>query len=51
MLAGLLYGVEPGDPGAFATAALVLLAVAAAATLLPARQALRVDPARTMRVE
>jgi predicted permease len=51
VLAGLLYGVTPGDPVTFVGAAVVLLAVAAVATVLPARQALRVDPAATMRVE
>ncbi|HEU4628502.1 MAG TPA: ABC transporter permease [Gemmatimonadaceae bacterium] len=51
VLASLLYGVTPADPVAFTAAALVLLAVALAATLLPARRALRVDPARTMRTE
>lgn len=50
VLGSLLYGVTPNDPTAFAGAAAVLV-VALAATLLPARQALRVDPARTMRVE
>ncbi len=51
VLASLLYGVTPADPAAFAGAAAVLLVVAVAATLLPARRALHVDPARTMRVE
>jgi ABC-type antimicrobial peptide transport system permease subunit len=51
LLAGLLYGVTPGDPAAFLGAAVALLAVALVATLLPARGALRVDPAATMRVE
>lgn len=50
-LASMLYGVAPGDPLAFAGAAVVLVIIALLATLLPARQALRVDPARTMRVE
>ena len=51
VLASLLYGVTPADPASFAGAAAVLLVVAVAATLLPARRALHVDPARTMRVE
>ena len=51
LLASLLYGVGPGDPAAFLGAALALLAVAVVATVLPARQALRVDPAATMRAE
>ncbi len=51
LLASLLYGVTPGDPAAFLGAAVALLAVAVVATLRPARSALRVDPAATMRVE
>ena len=51
VVASLLYGIAPGDPLAFGAAALALLVVAVAATLLPARQALRVDPARTIRAE
>lgn len=50
-LESMLYGVAPGDPAAFAGAAAVLVVISVAATLLPARQALRVDPARTMRAE
>jgi putative ABC transport system permease protein len=50
-LAGLLYGITPNDPLAFGGAALVLLGIAAAATLIPARHALRVDPARAIRTE
>jgi ABC-type antimicrobial peptide transport system permease subunit len=51
VLEGLLYGVTPDDPLAFGGAALVLLGIAVAATLIPARQALRVDPARAIRTE
>lgn len=47
----MLYGITVDDAGAFVGAALLLVFVAIVATLLPARQALRVDPARTMRVE
>ncbi|HEU4628503.1 MAG TPA: ABC transporter permease [Gemmatimonadaceae bacterium] len=51
VIASLLYGIAPSDPVTFVGAALALLVIALAATLLPARQALRVDPARTIRVE
>jgi predicted permease len=51
VVASLLYGIAPSDPPTFLAAALALLLVALLATLLPARQALRVDPARTMRTE
>ncbi len=44
LLAGLLYGVAPGDPVTVLTVALTLLAVATAACLSPALRATRVDP-------
>jgi len=48
-LASLLYGVAPGDPGTFAAVALLLLAVASGASLMPTLKAMRVDPAVTLR--
>jgi predicted permease len=48
-LGGLLYDVTPTDPLTFATAALVLLAVAALACWLPAQQATRIDPMLALR--
>lgn len=50
-LESMIFGVAPGDPVAFAGAAAVLVVMALVATLVPARQALRVDPARAMRAE
>ena len=51
LLRGYLYGLSPLDPLAY-TGVLTLLAVtAAAATLVPARRACRVDPAITLREE
>lgn len=50
-LAGLMYGVTPDDPIAYGGAAAVLLTVALVATLLPALQALRVDPVTAIRTE
>jgi ABC-type antimicrobial peptide transport system permease subunit len=44
LLSSLLYGIEPTDPLTFTAAALALLAVAAIASWLPARQASRLDP-------
>jgi len=49
--AGLLYGIEPVDPIALGAAVLVLGAVCAVATLLPARRATHVDPAVALRAE
>ena len=49
--AGLLYGVSPLDPLAYALAAAILLLVSAAANLMPALAAARVDPIRALRSE
>lgn len=47
----LLYGVEPYDPVIFVTVALLLFAIAAAATLLPMARALGGSPLRALREE
>jgi hypothetical protein len=46
-----LYGISPHDPLAFVAAMTVLVFSAAAAGALPARRALRIDPARTLRTD
>jgi len=51
VLQSLLFGVSPTNPVLIASAALVLLAVAAAAGYAPARRAARVDPAEALRTE
>ncbi len=49
MMASLLYGVRPHDPAVFLIVPLLLLAVAALASYLPARRATMVDPIIALR--
>ncbi|HEX9633205.1 MAG TPA: ABC transporter permease [Gemmatimonadales bacterium] len=51
LLAGLLFGVGPMDPGSVAAAAMVLVSVAAVAVWVPARRAGRVEPGRVLSAE
>jgi predicted permease len=51
LMASLLHGVTPFDPAAFAGAAGSLLLVSAAACLLPALRATRVNPVSALRAE
>jgi putative ABC transport system permease protein len=50
-ISGLLFGVEPLDLVTFASVPVVLIGVAAVATIVPARRAARVDPVIDMRAE
>jgi predicted lysophospholipase L1 biosynthesis ABC-type transport system permease subunit len=50
-LGTLLYEVSPTDPAVLALTSAGLLAVAAAASLVPALRAIRVDPANALRAE
>jgi predicted permease len=51
LLTGLLFGVAPLDLTTFVTAAIVFGAVALAASSLPARRAMRLDPVAALRSE
>ncbi len=51
LLRHLVWGVRPGDPLTFAAVAIVLLAVASAASFLPALRVTRLNPAETLRQE
>jgi putative ABC transport system permease protein len=51
VLTAFLFGVGAGDPLTFGLVALLLLTVAAAASYLPSRRALSVDPVVALRAE
>jgi ABC-type antimicrobial peptide transport system permease subunit len=51
VLAGLLYGIKPGDPLTFAGVSVFLGLVAFISCYLPARRAASIDPMRSLRAE
>ncbi len=51
LIASKLFGVNAYDPGAIAATVLILAAVGAAAGLIPARRASRIDPMHALRYE
>jgi ABC-type antimicrobial peptide transport system permease subunit len=46
-----LFEVSPIDPATFSVVAMILLAAAVAASVIPARRAMRVDPVNALRAE
>ncbi len=51
LLSGLLFGVTPRDPAAFAGTTVLLTGITLLACWIPARRAARVDPTRALKVE
>lgn len=50
-LRGMLFGVQPHEPGAFVGAAIVIAIVTIGAAGVPARRAASVNPAESLRAE
>ena len=50
-VASLLYGVAPLDPVSIFVAAVLMLAAAGLASVVPARRATRIEPTRALRGE
>jgi ABC-type antimicrobial peptide transport system permease subunit len=50
-LRGFLFGLSPLDPVSYAIVALVLIASAAVATVIPVRRAVRIAPVSALRAE
>jgi putative ABC transport system permease protein len=51
LMATLIFGISMRDPLTFAVVPIVLAVMAAAATVLPARRAIRIDPIEALREE
>ena len=51
LLQSQLFSVSSSDPATYAAASIILIAVALSACLIPARRAMRVDPAIALRHE
>jgi putative ABC transport system permease protein len=51
LIGGLLFGVTPGDPIAYALGPALLVSTALLASYLPARRAARIDPIRTIKAQ
>jgi putative ABC transport system permease protein len=51
LLRGVLFEVSPTDPGTYAAVASLALAITVAASYLPARRALRINPVEALRLD
>ncbi|HEY6330598.1 MAG TPA: FtsX-like permease family protein, partial [Blastocatellia bacterium] len=51
LMTGLLFGVSAVDPLTFTAVTLLLMAIALAASYIPARKAARTDPLKALRTE
>ena len=51
LMSALLFGVDPVDPLTYGVVSLLLLAIAAGATFVPAHRAAGTDPMRALRWE
>jgi ABC-type antimicrobial peptide transport system permease subunit len=51
LVKSMLYGIQPNDPATIASGVLILLAVAFAASWIPARRAARMQPMEALRHE
>lgn len=50
-IASLLFGIEPGDPLTAAVVFVLVLAAGSAATVVPVRRAMRVDPNSALKID
>jgi ABC-type antimicrobial peptide transport system permease subunit len=47
----LVYGISASDPASMAASAMFVAAIALLASIIPARRAIRIDPAESLRTD